>query len=871
MVDRLFCVEVIYMSDWISEVEKALQVNNIDKARKLVENYTSEQNLSHGEIPINKADDVIYNISTPEDKGLVEAAQKGDILSVIFYILEGADLETYGSQAIIEASKIGNKDIVHYVINKLVENGLSKEEVLNQENDEGYTPLIIAAKNRNFDMVKFLIEQGADINVKDKNTLLGIAYRYKKIDILNMLLEKEVDLEDEHNIEVIGQIIDNKIRVNRRTLLNNISKKPNIKIINKLIDGNRIIDLTNDEDVEQLKGMLEKISDINYIDDKGKTLLGTSYYYEKVDILNVLLKKGVDLKDKNNVEIIGYIIDDKMEIDYNLLLKSLKETPNIKIINRLIENGKIDLKDSNSIELLREMIKKMSYTDCKILLETAYRYRRVDILSMLIERGLDLKDENNEKIIQLIINDKMEIDYNVLLKNLNESLNVEIVNMLIENNRIDFENNYSIELLKEILEKTLSEVATNCDKVDILLKKGLDLKDENDIKAIWEIIKKSEDKKDILFAAAYKGQLELVKWLVASGVDKNTKDNNGMTALMIAAGQGHIELVKYLVGHELNVNKGTKDIMTALMYAAAGGHLEVVKYLMKEKVSTLNLKNEIKVGLIGVITTLLLKKIKKDKLLMWAAKEGFKEVVKYGLNLNQKNNNEKTALMYAIEVGRKEVVDYLLEYGIDYLKNKKAEQEIKTVDEDIKEDDKQIAVVVAKEAANKANRLNREKAQKEELDNMIKEEELYNDNWEKEEKKRKLEEDEKPIEIEIAIKAVDDAKESFTELVKDESSPKEIESYVEGFDKVDNKLIEIEKGNASPEQGVKSIKTILDNMLENSKKFGKELWEKIKEIFDNLMQRINKVFSIHKEKQNITLSRENFSKNKTKQHKLNKE
>ena len=29
------------------------------------------------------------------------------------------------------------------------------------------------------------------------------------------------------------------------------------------------------------------------------------------------------------------------------------------------------------------------------------------------------------------------------------------------------------------------------------------------------------------------------------------------------------------------------------------------------------------------------------------------------------------------------------------------------------------------------------------------------------------------------------------------------------------------------------LKTILDNMLENSKKFGKELWKKIKEIFDN--------------------------------------
>ncbi len=102
-----------------------------------------------------------------------------------------------------------------------------------------------------------------------------------------------------------------------------------------------------------------------------------------------------------------------------------------------------------------------------------------------------------------------------------------------------------------------------------MISKGADInvKDNND----WSLI----------HLVSGKGHLEIVKYLILSGVYINVKNSYyGYTPLCKASEKGRLEVVKYLisVGAYINVKNNSGD--TPLDYALRNGHLEVVKYLI---------------------------------------------------------------------------------------------------------------------------------------------------------------------------------------------------------------------------------------------------------------------------------------------------
>ena len=62
---------------------------------------------------------------------------------------------------------------------------------INVQDDKGYTPLMYAITNHNLQMVEFLVEQGADINLNNNegDSPLKIAYKFSR-DIAEYLFEK---------------------------------------------------------------------------------------------------------------------------------------------------------------------------------------------------------------------------------------------------------------------------------------------------------------------------------------------------------------------------------------------------------------------------------------------------------------------------------------------------------------------------------------------------------------------------------------------------------------------------------------------------------------------------------------------------------
>ena len=82
-----------------------------------------------------------------------------------------------------------------------------------------------------------------------------------------------------------------------------------------------------------------------------------------------------------------------------------------------------------------------------------------------------------------------------------------------------------------------------------------------------------------LFVAAQNGHLEVIRFLVESGANRDRgRTDTGGTPLFIAAQRGHLEVVRFLVESGANKDQGrTNDGATPLFTAAQNGDLEVPK------------------------------------------------------------------------------------------------------------------------------------------------------------------------------------------------------------------------------------------------------------------------------------------------------
>lgn len=84
----------------------------------------------------------------------------------------------------------------------------------------------------------------------------------------------------------------------------------------------------------------------------------------------------------------------------------------------------------------------------------------------------------------------------------------------------------------------------------------------------------------MLFDAAYAGNTDGVRRLVAEGVDVNWRNAGGWTPLMIAAAERHLDTVIVLLDAKADPNQRNAYGRTALMFASRYGHLKIVERLL---------------------------------------------------------------------------------------------------------------------------------------------------------------------------------------------------------------------------------------------------------------------------------------------------
>ncbi|CAI7636347.1 unnamed protein product [Penicillium pancosmium] len=232
--------------------------------------------------------DVAYN------NGLLYAAGKNDVDKAVALLSQGARIDYVdskdGQTPLHKACSSGNSEIVKFIIQRCA--GVNLRDFL------GNTPLHVACCTRNEGAVKLLIEGGADVNqmMNTGETALHVASSFGEVGILRLLLETDVEIEAKGN--------------DGRTPLHKAAMGGSQDAAEMLLQFRAAADVVDHwgqtalhlcligKRVEVMEVLLRYGADVNLVDDDGNTVLHKVCRFGWKDAVKLLLKYGADVDMK---------------------------------------------------------------------------------------------------------------------------------------------------------------------------------------------------------------------------------------------------------------------------------------------------------------------------------------------------------------------------------------------------------------------------------------------------------------------------------------------------------------------------------------------------------------------------------------------
>ncbi|XP_067049296.1 transient receptor potential cation channel subfamily A member 1 homolog isoform X2 [Acropora muricata] len=412
---------------------------------------------------------------------------------------------------------------------------------IDQKDKSESTPLHCAATDGVKEVIKALLDAGADVRAKDeeKKTPIHFACSGGKIDAVKVLFKHVENSENRSNIS----------------------------------------DMLEDKNKE------------------GETALHAAVKGGCLDIVKLCLDKGAKVRARRgNLAHPLHIaaINGHVEIAACLI----EHNANFEARNALHETPLHKAAASNKREMVEFLLEKRADIECLdknkyTPLLTAASTGHTDVVKLLLERGANLGVQNtqNRTALHLAV-EKRSID------TLKEILQYEDGKNLLNKSDLDkntplhvaAKNGFAI-IVEELMskgarinqrnkdEKTPLHLASENGKVrtvTALVRKALVRKDPS-------VINDEDDKSNTpLHLAATKGHFKCCKALLENGADVDARNSTQWTPLDCAAAKGHANVAAVLLEFDSPVDPVDKIKTTPLHLAAEGGHPEVISLLLSK-------------------------------------------------------------------------------------------------------------------------------------------------------------------------------------------------------------------------------------------------------------------------------------------------
>ncbi|KAI6171416.1 Kallikrein-4 [Aphelenchoides bicaudatus] len=541
------------------------------------------------------------------------------------------------------AASNGQCDIVKLLLDKGADvNALANFDDDNSTNPPSVSALYWAASYGYIKCVWVLLEKGANTSHQDRYgyTALNIASKFGYYEVVKALIAKDpklVNVTDKHHwypihfaaryghCDIVKLLVDNGADVNALSKFTNddSTTSPSVSALYWAARYGH---------AECVKILLEKGADVNQQTHSGQTALHIASQLGKYDVVKLLVKKNpklINATDKNH---------------WYPLHKAARNGQ-CDIVSLLLSNGA-------DVNALTKFTDDSPTTPPSVsALYWAALNGSVECVKILLDKGANISHQDRLGRTALHIAAQLG-KYEVVKLLAERGADIEIKN-IYGRNALDVAIE-SDEKIKELIDYLAEQIKY---PIHSAVSNNLTDKLNNLIAANVSINTTNEDQETPLHIAARKGYYRIAKILIKKDPKLvNITNKYRQTPLHIASENGHCDIVKFLVKNRADVNalaKFTTDdspteypSVSALYLAALNGSVECVRILLDNGA---DINHKTKSG---------------QTALHIASQEGNYDIVKLlverGADIEIKSNNGKTALQVATN---KEIIRYLVKHS----------------------------------------------------------------------------------------------------------------------------------------------------------------------------------------------------------------
>ncbi|MDR1483259.1 MAG: ankyrin repeat domain-containing protein [Planctomycetaceae bacterium] len=453
----------------------------------------------------------------------------------------------------------------------LVERGVEMNDTASRQ-----TPLlyVLTLGKPDFEIVKYLVENGADVHAKQSSNYGGFGVLHAAIMANFTNRDNATDDLNQNFFEIVKYLVEHGADVNSPSN-NEKSTRPihlaallgSEKIVKYLVEQGADLSAKTSQDenplhlalggfakIDLVKFMIQNGCSVNDKDNDGTTpfIRATDNFYIGLDILKYLCEEAnADIHVRDN--------------DGNTpLISSVKYAKNAEKIKYLIERG-ADVKavDSNGRNLIHCLLTTHSY-------RRGFRYHTpragqmdaknmCELISTFIDKGVDKNGVNNHGMTPLTYA-------------IHSTQSDDTLKDMIKLFNVDFADRKYKTFFHEFLRSDNNSNDNFLRRVKLLIQSGCPINAQDRFGAT-----------PLHIAAAKRAGLSVVQCLIDNGADVNAKDNNDATPLHIAVVKNAgSSVVQCLIDNGADVNAKDNNNVTPLHDASERcADTEVLNILIK--------------------------------------------------------------------------------------------------------------------------------------------------------------------------------------------------------------------------------------------------------------------------------------------------